>query len=395
METKERNKTAILNGSVPSEPVKSGVRRILILWTGPMHEINNTIRKTMDSLPGRFEGVIVTSMPEPMEARVGNFEFLSVKYRPRLRLWVNLSYLAYTLALSIRTWAAGRKWDLVVTYDPIKTGLVGLLAARLTGAKFAPEVNGVYDSYANYLDLRPSPFTRFKSRLYPRIVHFVLSRADGIKILFPEQIARFSGLRPDQIIASFFAYIDLTPFRDLGEKKEILFVGFPFRLKGVDLLIEAFKRVSHKHPEWKLKIMGWYPDPTELNRHIDGHPRIFHQPPVLHSQIHQHIGACGIFVLPSRTEAMGRVLLESMAACKPRIGAAVDGIPTVIEDGKDGLLFRPGDAGDLASKLDLLMGDPGLRRSLGRRGGERAKSEFTAEAYFSKLSRFYDEVLLK
>ena len=126
---------------------------------------------------------------------------------------------------------------------------------------------------------------------------------------------------------------------------------------------------------------------------MDGHPQIFHQPPVLHSQIHLHIGACGIFVLPSRTEAMGRVLLESMAAGKPRIGADVDGIPTVIDNGRDGLLFAPGDAADLAAKLDLLMGDPELRRSLGRRGAERAREEFTADAYFTKLSQFYQKVL--
>lgn len=394
METKEyRDSTSRI---APSQPrIGTRPRRILILWSGPMHEINDTMRQTMERLTDPFEGAIITTMPEPRNSRIGKFEFLTVKFRARHRILVNLHYLAYTLILTLRNMARGRKWDLVVTYDPLRTGLVGLVASRLCGAKFAPEVNGVYDSYANYLDLKPTTGTRIKQWVYPRIVHFVLRRADGIKVLFPSQVARFRDLSPRQVVASFFAYVDLTPFRDLGERKEVLFVGFPFRLKGVDILIEAFKRVAPRHPEWKLKIMGWYPDTTELDRHIDGHPRIFHHPPVLHSQIHAHIGACGIFVLPSRTEAMGRVLLESMAACKPRIGADVDGIPTVIDNGRDGLLFAPGDAGDLAAKLDLLMGDPELRRSLGRRGGERARAEFTSEAYFSKLSRFYHEVLSK
>jgi glycosyltransferase involved in cell wall biosynthesis len=221
----------------------------------------------------------------------------------------------------------------------------------------------------------------------------VLRRADGVKVLFPGLADSCAAVNPRLIRASFFAYVDLTPFRNLEERKEILFVGFPFRLKGVDILVEAFKRIAPKYPDWKLKIMGWYPEREELDLHMGGHPQIFHQPPVLHSQIHLHIGACGMLVLPSRTEAMGRVLLEAMAAGKPRIGSDVDGIPTVIDNGKDGLLFKAGDAGDLAAKMDLLMGDPELRRSMGQRGAERARTEFTSAAYFSKLTDFYSQVL--
>lgn len=391
METKEHGEPVLR--AAPHVRTATRPKRVLILWSGPMHEINDTMRLTMERLTGPFEGAIFTTMPEPQAARIGRFEFLTMKYRPNRRLRLNLAYLARALILTLRKRADGKPWDLVVTYDPIRTGLVGLVAARLSGAKFAPEVNGVYDSYANYIDLKPSPITRLKQWAYPRIVHFVLRRADGIKILFPGQVARCKDIRPRQVVASFFAYVDLRPFRDLGERKEVLFVGFPFRLKGVDILIDAFKRIAPKYPDWKLKIMGWYPDRTELDAHMDGHPQIFHQPPVLHSQIHLHIGACGLFVLPSRTEAMGRVLLESMAAGKPRIGADVDGIPTVIDNGRDGLLFAPGDAADLAAKLDLLMGDPELRRSMGLRGAERAREEFSADAYFDKLSQFYQKVL--
>ena len=105
------------------------------------------------------------------------------------------------------------------------------------------------------------------------------------------------------------------------------------------------------------------------------------------------MGRCGIFVLPSRTEAMGRVLLEAMACAKPRIGSDIEGIPTVIEDGQDGLLFRAGDAEDLARKLDRLMGDANLRKSLGMAGRMRSITEFNANHYFRRLLDFYGRVL--
>ena len=199
-------------------------------------------------------------------------------------------------------------------------------------------------------------------------MRFVLKRADGIKLLFKEQLAPFESILGGKVVRAFPCYVATDAFRNLGEKKEVLFAGFPFKRKGVDVLIEAFKRVAPAYPDWTLKILGWYPDPRLLHAAIDGHPQIQHHLPVKFDQMPEHIGSCAILVLPSRSEAMGRVLVEAMAAEKPRIGSRVDGIPTVINDGVDGYLVEPGNVADLAEKLDRLMGDPGLRRSMGLAG---------------------------
>jgi glycosyltransferase involved in cell wall biosynthesis len=151
--------------------------------------------------------------------------------------------------------------------------------------------------------------------------------------------------------------------------------------------------VVPRHPGWKLKILGWYPDDRELKRSMGGHPDIFHQPPVLPSEMPGHMGRCGIFVLPSRTEAMGRVLLEAAACAKARLGSDIEGIPTVIENGTDGLLFKPNDVEDLAVQLDRLMGDANLRKELGMHARLRAISEWNAEHYFRRLFDFYGRVL--
>lgn len=374
------------------------VRRLLFVLPGPLWEIKDTLRKRMERLSERYEGLIVTTMPEAGRIRLGRFTLAALRYRRGAKAWNNLKYVLYGCWLALRSRFGGERWDLVVTYDPLRAGLIGLLVAKLSGARFCPEVNGVHSSYANYIDDPPGPVLEIKKWLYPRLVRFVLSRADGIKLLFPRQLDGYPGLARESlsrggVTESFFDYVDLEPFRDLGEEKTVLFVGFPFRLKGVDLLIRAFKEVSPRHPDWTLKILGWFPDRRELDAAMDGHPRILHHPPVYSHEMPAHIGRCGIFVLPSRTEAMGRVLLEAMAAGKPRIGARIEGIPTVIEDGKDGLLFEPGDAGDLARKLERLMADADLRRRLGGAGRERARREFDAGTYFGKLLGFYARVL--
>jgi glycosyltransferase involved in cell wall biosynthesis len=132
-----------------------------------------------------------------------------------------------------------------------------------------------------------------------------------------------------------------------------------------------------------------------LNDSIDGHPRIYHHKPVPYEEMPEHIGSCGMFVLPSRSEAMGRVLIEAMAAGKPRIGSNIEGIPSVINDGIDGLLFQTENVDALAEKMDVLMSNPELRQKLGKAGELRAKQEFTKSKYFNNLINFYNEVLEK
>jgi len=374
--------------------VDTGKPRLLFLLPGPLWEVRDSLRKRMERLSERYRGELVTTMPVPGRFALGAFTLVALRHRRSLKLWMNVKYLLYGIWLALKGRFGRDKWDLVVTYDPLRAGLIGLLVARLSGARFCPEVNGCLFDPANYLDDPPGPVLSLKKWAYPRLARFVLSRADGIKTLFPRQLEGYRlDPRSRPLVESFFDYVDLEPFRDLGEEKTVLFVGHPFRLKGVDILIEAFKRVSDRHPDWKLKILGWFPDMREVEAAMGGHPRIAHHPPVYSHEMPAHMGRCGIFVLPSRTEAMGRVLLEAMACAKPRIGSDLQGIPTVIKDGSDGLLFRPGDAGDLAEKLDLLMGDEGLRRALGDEGRARALREFNSEAYFRRLLDFYGRVL--
>ena len=267
------------------------------------------------------------------------------------------------------------------------------MVAKITRAKFAPEVNGVYTSQAEWLDEPDSLSNKAKRTVYPIIMRYVLSRAHGIRLLFEDQINPFKRVCSGKIVESFHCFVPISQFRPFTENKEVLFVGFPFKRKGVDILIKAFKKVAPKYPDWKLKILGWFPDPTELQAAIGIHPQIYHHPPVHHDKMPEIIGSCAILVLPSRSEAMGRVLVEAMAAGKPRIGSNVDGIPTVINDGVDGLLVEPENVDDLANKLDLLMGSKELRKTMGEAGARRAREEFTEERYIENVISFYKAVI--
>ena len=170
----------------------------------------------------------------------------------------------------------------------------------------------------------------------------------------------------------------------------ILFVGHPFHLKGVDVLIKAFMRISERFPDYSLKIIGHCPDKAEKAAYqvlAQSNKRVEILSPVFYGELAAFMQDCSFLVLPSRSEAMGRVLLEAMACAKPVIGSNVGGIPEVIVDGINGLLFRSGDDADLAEKMERLLSDESLRAGMGAAGAEDVRNRFSSRKY---AERFYE-----
>ena len=367
-------------------------KSILFISPGPTYRPHTDLYESQfKALSNDCKGYIFTTTTISETFIIGDFTHISMKhYNSKGRL---ILFVLFCLWNALKLLLKREKIDLVISYEPFLSGPIGLMVSFLLRAKFVQEVNGVYTSEAEWLDVPNTLGMKLKRISYSWMMHYVLKHSDGIKLLFRNQVDPFRQVLKGKTIQSFPCFVPVGNFRNICEKKEILFVGFPFKRKGVDLLIEAFKRIAPKYPEWKLKILGWFPDQNELNKAIDGHLQIYHHKPVQRHEMPEHIGSCAILVLPSRSEAMGRVLVEAMAAGKPRVGSNVDGIPTVINDGVDGLLFESENVEDLASKLDMLMGNQDLRRKLGDSGEIRARKEFTSEEYGRNLNEFCNQVL--
>jgi len=76
-------------------------------------------------------------------------------------------------------------------------------------------------------------------------------------------------------------------------------------------------------------------------------------------------------------EALGRSAVEAMGVGRPVIASRIGGLPFTVTDGLTGLLFEPGNAADLAGKIEILLDDPSLRCRLGEAGRRRFESNFT------------------
>jgi glycosyltransferase involved in cell wall biosynthesis len=105
------------------------------------------------------------------------------------------------------------------------------------------------------------------------------------------------------------------------------------------------------------------------------------------------LGELDVFVLPARAENLPMAILEAMAWAVPVVATRVGGVPELVVDGATGLLVRPDDREALASALEALVADPGLRSSLGRAGAQRVATEFDSALVARRMVALYEELL--
>jgi glycosyltransferase involved in cell wall biosynthesis len=315
------------------------------------------------------------------EYKVGRFRyhlFLSFKYPTLLRgCMIFLYYILHGLKLHREN-----RFDAIVAYGTNTTGLAAVVLKWLTGAKLIVEVPGIPENAYKYDRPNQSGLINSGKRFLARRLFVVVgSRADCIKLLYSSQLIRFPALNRKRT----FVFHDFVPVRTIlaaqNEERFILSVGHPWYTKGMDLLIKAFILISSQHPAYKLKLMGYFPDRKDLENAAQGHSQIEFLAPRPNDLTLQVIGNCSLFVLASRTEGMGRVLLEAMAAGKPIVAAAVGGVPHYVQDGVTGLLFRSENAQELSEKIGQVLGDDALRARLAARGRVRVLREFDERAY--------------
>ena len=108
-------------------------------------------------------------------------------------------------------------------------------------------------------------------------------------------------------------------------------------------------------------------------------------------QLVDALHACDVFVLPSRHEPFGIVVLEAWCAGKAVIASRVGGLRSLITDGEDGLLVPPDSPMDLAAQLRALKNNAYLRQQLGSAGRHTARSRYDWSQIGAQLEEIYQQ----
>ena len=204
------------------------------------------------------------------------------------------------------------------------------------------------------------------------------------------------GLKNEQILSEY----------GLEEQSYILFVGRVSPEKGVHILLRAFKQIVNYIPkDFKLVVVG--PLSSTFN---SAQPSSYAEAMMRYSkeELGEKVVFTGAidrnslrilysnaycFVLPSLAEAFPMVLLEAMASGTPPMGSTAGGIPDIIIDGVNGLLFKRRDWKDLANKLLMLIEDKSLRNKIAINARKHVEEHYSWFSVSLRLKIVYKRLI--
>lgn len=156
--------------------------------------------------------------------------------------------------------------------------------------------------------------------------------------------------------------VDINPKVDIKNKK-IIAMGRLNNQKGFDLLIEAWSKLESDFKDWEVNIFGDGALKEQLQKQIDNKnlKKIFLRG--YSKDVAKDMADASIFVLTSRYEGFGLVLLEAQALGLPCVSFdCKEGPSEIIDDGVNGFLIEPLNVDLLAKKMKILIKDECLRK---------------------------------
>lgn len=312
--------------------------------------------------------------------------------------WNTLNFSAFTKILSI---FSKDRFDIIHTHN---RSTAVRLAAKITSKPLVVNYHNLYN-----------PTLRGESHARKLLMFCVnkLRFLDDVSISVSKYVhnTHFHGSRISSKRRVIYNSVDVDKIDQVvedGEKKDIyskanvdpksLIIGNVGRLtsqKGQRYLLEAISYLTDDWPTLKLLIIGSGPKLEELMG-IRDQLGLASTVEFLGSRrdVFQLLSIMDLFAFPSLWEGLGIALVEAMAARLPVVATDVGPLPEVVEDGEHGYLVEPKNSRQLASKIDVLLESPSLRRKLGQNARGHIERKFEVQKCAEEYLKVYKKVSL-
>lgn len=180
------------------------------------------------------------------------------------------------------------------------------------------------------------------------------------------------------------------------DNKKVIAVGKQSFQKGYDRLLKAWQLVNKEHPDWKLEIYGKFEPAQNLKVQAESlkiQDSVFFYPP--EKDIVNKYLESSVYVMSSRFEGFGMVLIEAMACGVPCVSFdCPHGPADIISHGEDGFLVKNGDVEVMAQKIIYLIENDQIRKEMGATARENVK-RYMVEDVVTKWDVLFKELTNK
>lgn len=313
----------------------------------------------------------------------GDETFVLVPARGGARFWLLLPFRVVRQLRRFRP-------DAVITQSPYEATAV-LLARKLARlpVRLVTDVQGDWRTATR---LYGSPARAVLRPLADAVAAAALRRVDAVRTISPftTRLVRELGIEPADTFPTFvdLEAFDRSPPVPPPADPLAVFVGVLEPYKNIDGLADAWRRVARRMPEARLHVVGQGSRADVVRQLLEDEPVSVRWSPRLDAAgVAAALDGATLLVLPSRSEGMGRVVIEAFARGRPVVGTRVGGIADLVEPDVNGLLVEPGDTAALADALLRLLGDPARAAELGDRARDGVERWLQTPQQFADRTR--------
>lgn len=347
----------------------------------------------MDALAAHFEQVLlcVPIIDDPDFQGTG-ITAPNIDFHPLPISTGRLAFLGQILRLRREILAAMKKADLAQVMIP---GYIEGLAGFLCRRRNFPMYMWVVGNWgSNVVTRRSNAISRNLARLFVKpLLDWLLTRLTRNTLCF------FNGkILYGQSDPLHYTRVSSSIHRDgiheetdpppMTPPYKLLFVGRLSGEKGVEYLLRAVALAYEQGLAVELDVVGEGQLASSLARlteELEIADRVrFLGRIASRTELDQFYRACDIFILPSLQDQQPKVLMEAMAQSTPIIATNVLGIPSIVQDGENGLLVPPADPPAIVEAIRRITDNPQLQQSLIQKGIAHAK-EHTVEAETARM----------
>jgi glycosyltransferase involved in cell wall biosynthesis len=381
--------------------------KAIFFITNPMMQPFKTRRRVL----------FLTVMPSPYQREL--FHALHLDGR------MDIQVLYYACEASDRNWSipslrpyekllSGTTINVLGPSAHLNPGVVGVLSKRSSDFVVVSDYSAPTAQIAmRYLNWQGKPWVfwgeapgfcgrgRLGSLVRHQLQRPIANGAAAIAAIGSEAAEVYRALFPRIRVFNIPYFCDLEKFSIAARERwkrrketiDVLFSGQLIERKGVDVLIDAFVRISHRIPKLRLQLLGTGPACLSLTKSVPLQLRDriqflgFQQP----NAMPEIFAAADAFVLPSRHDGWGVVVNEALGAGLPIIVSDRVGARELVKHGCNGLITCAGDVDSLASALLRLGQCAELRKSYSRSSRLQA-AHWGLDEGVKRWNELYDQV---
>jgi len=242
------------------------------------------------------------------------------------------------------------------------------------GSKKVGELHINRANYRNFNTEKVGFLKRLFAKIWSHNLVSHLEKLDRLVVLTDKDREAWTELSNVVTIPDPLPFVPIS-VSSLSAKRVVAIARYSHE-KGIDLLLEAWSKVEKIQKEWRLDVFG--DGERTIYEQMIGNLEIDQQRCQLHGRtndVEYEYSQSSLFVLSSRFEGFGLVIIEAMSCGLPVLAFDCPWGPTeIITDGKDGLLVDNGNVSQLADSIIYLIDHPDVRKQMGEQAKRKSEN---------------------